>query len=415
MINRKTVSNIFNYFYLIFFTLYTMSVFGQACTTAPVNTLPPNVYKNQNNTLNVTNGLWSSSCTSYQWQLNGIDIPNATEATFNIATIPAGNTVRCKITVSNSSGSTIAYSNTISIDTGYNKNLETKPGYTLVNALSDEFNGNTLDTNKWYNYHTYWAGRGSTFTPSNVSVNNGYLQLKSSVLDTNQLHTLYNRINKRLTNSNTPVNLQTWNCASYGNNWNSQVLTTHNDSLQNIGMNAIGAACVMSKTAIAEKGYYEARIKTSKISMSSSYWLQGGGSEIDITESYGAVGIQSNNPYINSKPYTISTNLWETTNWISLGSTDHVNAFKTSDVFFVLGMEWNDNFVKIYVNDVLVMTRDLSSNPSVSASIFASLKYLFFDTEILLAPWLGWPSYNDLIDPTKNTFYVDWVRVWKPN
>ena len=44
-------------------------------------------------------------------------------------------------------------------------------------ALSDEFNGTTLDTTKWKPY-SYWAGREpSQFDPANIGVSGGYLHL----------------------------------------------------------------------------------------------------------------------------------------------------------------------------------------------------------------------------------------------
>lgn len=50
-----------------------------------------------------------------------------------------------------------------------------------INSLSDEFNGDSLDPNKWINYHPYWNGRPpSKFKQENVSVGGGNLQLKST-------------------------------------------------------------------------------------------------------------------------------------------------------------------------------------------------------------------------------------------
>lgn len=68
-----------------------------------------------NMVLSCTSGTWLNASTPfiYQWQLNGVDIPDASNATFNISNLLPGNSVRCKISVSNNSGTTSAYSNTI--------------------------------------------------------------------------------------------------------------------------------------------------------------------------------------------------------------------------------------------------------------------------------------------------------------
>jgi hypothetical protein len=394
-----------NYF-TIFFTFFFCKSQNKQ-DFLPLNYKKPSIISNSNHEIKVINGLWEKETITYQWILNGIRIPGETSQILNIDKLPLGQTVQCEVSSTNSFGSSTVITKSFSTDNGYNKALTPRPGYILVEELSDEFNGVELDTNKWYNYMTYWNGRGSTFTRSNVSVNNGSLKLKSSVIDKDQLNLLYNIINHKLTNIDTIVDLEKWNCSFYGLNWKPSLLLPINDSLQKIGEKAIGSAAVMSKTRIAEKGYYEARIKTSKISMSSSFWLHGGGSEIDVIESYGAVSVLN----LSHVTYKINSNFHSGGN--SLGGIQYVNKNKTSDYYFVLGMLWEDTTVKVYINDEQVMSKDLRSNPKVDFEIFSSLKHLIFDTEILSAPWNGWPSFNDLTDDKLNIFYIDWVRVWR--
>ena len=69
------------------------------------------------------------------------------------------------------------------LDDGYNKPLIDRSGYTLVPELSDEFGGTKLNLNKWRPHMKNWKGRGAEFTPSNVSVKDGCLNLKSSIKD----------------------------------------------------------------------------------------------------------------------------------------------------------------------------------------------------------------------------------------
>lgn len=103
---------------------------------------------------------------------------------------------------------------------------------------TDEFDGATLDTAKWQDFHSYWTGRApSYFYRPNVSVEGGNLRLKT-----------------------TPDPL-------------------HADSIR--------AACVQSRARSLAYGYYEARIKASDISMTSSFWFQGKYSEMDVIENIG--------------------------------------------------------------------------------------------------------------------------------
>ncbi len=118
----------------------------------------------------------------------------------------------------------------------------------LYPQLSDEFNGACLDTNKWLPCFPGWKGRiPSRFETTNVSVRDGKLEIRSTLLVSN------------VASVKDPAN-DLW----------------------------IGAGCVASKSPIASYGYYEARVKTSALSMSSSFWLQGRYSEIDVAEQLGA-------------------------------------------------------------------------------------------------------------------------------
>ena len=290
---------------------------------------------------------------------------------------------------------------------GYNKQFDIRAGYILVNELSDEFNGISLDKAKWIDYHPYWSGRGSTFLPSNVSVGGGYLKLKSSIIDEAQLSQVYAKIDQILTGKSNTIDVGTWTPNMYGITWNSDNLYAKIKSLDSIGLKAIGAACVSSKGATARYGYYETRVKASKISISSSFWFQGPKSEFDVTENIGAPTYTSS--YTNLTPFKMATNTWDFSVIPNKGTPfEYTLAEKCCNQFYVFGMEWTDKEVIYYCNDKEISRIDLSAKP-----IFQQDKYIFFDTEVLNAPWVGWPLKKTLTDPGLNTYYIDWIRVWK--
>ncbi len=110
-----------------------------------------------------------------------------------------------------------------------------------VPELTDNFD--RFDSNKWQMSHPYWSGRSpSTYNNDDISFGGGILRLKMTVKDPN----------KR-------------------GNW-------------------VWAAAVTSRTKAFKKGMYsEVRIKVANLSVTSSFWMQGNYSEIDVIENYGRV------------------------------------------------------------------------------------------------------------------------------
>jgi beta-glucanase (GH16 family) len=101
-------------------------------------------------------------------------------------------------------------------------------GYQWVRneAFSDEFDGSELDHDKWHDHNPRLMGRPpGKFMPSSVSVQDGLLQIKSTVLDPPR------------------------------------------------GEFTIACGAIQSKAQDALYGYYECRMKASSISTSSTFWL----------------------------------------------------------------------------------------------------------------------------------------------
>jgi beta-glucanase (GH16 family) len=232
----------------------------------------------------------------------------------------------------------------------------------MVVELSDEFEGDELHTTKWLPYHPYWKGRKpSEFSPENVVVRNGKLELRST-LAVKDIAQVKNREE------------DIW----------------------------VRSSCLSSIRPIAFYGYYEARIKASRLSMTSSFWFQGKYSEIDVAEQIGApekVPARSQFMFMNTHYFPQSWKDDKPTprTWkMPLGAADQ---------FHTYAVWWKDkNTVWFYHDGVRVANVRTKGD-------FLEPMYLFFDTEVF--SWEGLPTIDSLSDSTRNVMYVDWVRSWR--
>ena len=245
----------------------------------------------------------------------------------------------------------------------------------VVEELTDEFNGDTLDTTKWNDYHPHWAGRPpSNFKKGNAFVENGNLLLRSGI--------------RRDPSTVADPNKDVW----------------------------VDAAVCVSKDWSAKPGYYyEARIKASDLSMSSSFWFRVGKfSEIDVIEHIG----HPSNPISKTLGKDLAYQYHSNAFHYSGGKTIKVNECewfmpnRGRDEYHVYGMWWKDpNTLLMYHNGTLVMTLE-------PPTPFNENLKMIFDTETFpdyYGPWgrPGLPLVENLKDYSKNTMYVDWVRTYK--
>jgi len=231
-----------------------------------------------------------------------------------------------------------------------------------VPELSDEFEGVRLDASKWLPFQPYWQGRPpSRFATNNVLVRNGNLELRSTALVTNL----------------------------------SQVKDPQKDIW-------VQAACVASAKPIVGCGYYAARLKASRLSMTSSFWFQGRYSEIDVVEQIGA---SLKNP-AESHQMLMNTHFFQG-GWAEDKATPQrwTMPAGAADEFHVYGVWWKDkNTVWFYHDGEKVAEVK-------TAGEFLEPMYLFFDTEVFT--WEGLPAVESLHNPALNTMRVDWVRAWR--
>lgn len=230
-----------------------------------------------------------------------------------------------------------------------------------IATLSDEFNGTALDAARWMPKHAYWTGREpSRFEPANVAVADGMLRLKS---------------------------------------------TTERTSLVGIADPKkdvwVSAACISSQGRLAGPGFYAARVKASRLAMTSSFWLQGKYSEIDVVEQFGAP----------TQPERAMLMLMNTHYFANGWKNDQITPREwkmptgSADGFHVYAVWWRDPTTLWFYHDGVKVAE------MTPAARFEEPMYLFFDTETF--PWQGLPDIASLRDPVRNTMEVDWVRSWR--
>ena len=233
----------------------------------------------------------------------------------------------------------------------------------LVPELTDEFKGNELDSTKWQPFLPYWKGRApSQFAPTNVRVRQGNLELQStSIVDS---------------------------------------IESVKNPLTDIWVHA---SCVSSLQPIAGYGYFEARVKASRLSMTSSFWLQGKYSEVDIAEQMGS---QERRP--DGELYMFMCTHYFAESW----KNDKFTPKKwkmpaaAADVFHVYGAWWKDKNTVWFYHDGEKVAEVKTGGE------FLEPMYLIFDTEVFTAD-IGIPTVESLKNSNQNTMLVNWVHVWR--
>ena len=256
-----------------------------------------------------------------------------------------------------------------------------KPGegyrWVLNEQYSDEFNGESLDTKKWYNYHPYWQGRPpAKFTPSQVSVEDGNLVLKNKKIEDSQP----------------------------GDTW------------------TIAGAAVVSRGETAHFGYYECSQKASNIRMSSTFWMSNRGAagpdpcsgdrysqELDIQEAVGGATSDFNRAMHSNSHYNYTDCQGVKTNY-SAGSKILLEEGQVSDTFHVYAAHWKNALRADFYLDGLY-GNGVTFRTDVDDTPFERPMFINMVTETY--DWVTPPTDEDLADDSRNTTYIDWIRAWK--
>jgi beta-glucanase (GH16 family) len=234
---------------------------------------------------------------------------------------------------------------------------ENKGGWMKFEPMSDEFDGQELDLNKWNRGLYWWKGRQpALFRDRNVTVSDGKLHLT-------------------MRKEKVP------------------------EQFEKLGYKDYTSAALHSK-ARSSYGYYEVKAKPMNSGGSSSFWFQvedvpGWLTEIDVFEIGGnAKGFE--------RKYNMNVHVFRTPkeqkHW-SVGGV-WVAPWRLADDYRVYGLEWTPEEIRYYVDGVLVRT--------VENTHWHQPLFMIFDSETM-PKWFGMPADDDL----PSTYSVEYVRAWK--
>ena len=251
--------------------------------------------------------------------------------------------------------------------------------WSLVESVSDEFNGSSLDLAKWNNlgqdgnYYGEWKGRApSQYNPKNITLKDGFLELATK--------------------------------------WEPD-FSFSEEALKGV---AYGKDAPVTTAAIITKakfkyGYLEMRCRAAAGPVSSAFWTTGKGGEIDVFEHFG------HNP---NKPdaahrYHTSFHDWRkgsSTIGERIWTNDHRLDFKVADDFHVYGLEWAPDFLRIHVDGRLI--RVVSRKELGDRWVATEEQKIWIDSELF-----DWELRADQLKASdfgeESVFLVDYCRVWQ--
>jgi len=183
----------------------------------------------------------------------------------------------------------------------------------------------------------------------------------------------------------------------------------------------LAGGAVQSRSEEAFYGYYEARMKASKISMSSTFWLSGGrhrvgdawvSQEIDITETVGAphpepAWSKDWNKFMNSNTHFNRSADGKKEN-LSAGGKAPLDP-PADEAFHTYAAWWMDaKTIKFFLDDEYKFTIHPKTN--YSATPFDHPMHVNLVTETY--DWETPPTLEAVTNPQINTVRYDWVRAY---
>jgi len=227
----------------------------------------------------------------------------------------------------------------------------------MIPELSDEFNGEKIDASKWHDHNPGWLGREPAyFSKSNVITKDGMLTLVARTEDLPDLPE---------------------------------------------GYHTFTTAAVQSKVRI-KYGYFEIRCQAMDSRCSSAFWFYAIDpdiwTEIDVFEICGRHPDKEWEHKFFATTHVFKTPEDGENHW-----ADHevwIAPFRLADEFITVGLEWNEQELKWYVNGEVVRVRENTH--------WHQPLTMNFDSETM-PEWWGLPDPGD----PAGYFKIDYIRSWK--
>ncbi len=256
--------------------------------------------------------------------------------------------------------------------------LSNSGGWVLNEAVSDEFNGDKIDTDKWIvqgqngDYYI-WKGRApSQFAAHNVRVEDGLLKLRSQ-----------------------------WE-PDFDFAKEDYAGGTHGDKVA-----PVTTAGVITRKRFLY-GYMETRSKAGNAAMTSSFWTIGHQSELDI---YEQMGNPKMGTHTMENDFLFTMHDWRPGRFqAEVGNNKtfthkHKLPFRVADDFHVYACDWGPEHLKFYLDGKLI--HETTKQAVGDGWVLTNPMEIWFDSEIFR--WMGYPDKDELpVD-----YEVDYVRVWQ--
>ena len=253
-------------------------------------------------------------------------------------------------------------------------------GWILREDISDEFDGSEIDRSKWFvqgengDYYI-WKGRApSQFAPHNVILEDGMLKLRSQWEPNFEF--------------------------AIGEGHEGNDYATHEGEF----IPVTTAAIVSHKRFL--NGYMEVRSKSADAAMTSSFWMIGYESELDVFETMGNPKIDSGSG-ITATMLKASVHDWQPPAQRPTRKFGYVQElpWRVADDFHVYGVDWGPDSLKFYIDGEL--THEVTQEEVGKDWVLTNPLEVWLDSEIFV--WLGLPHKEEL----PADFEVDYVRVWQ--
>ena len=253
-------------------------------------------------------------------------------------------------------------------------------GWILREDISDEFEGSEIDRSKWFvqgengDYYI-WKGRApSQFAAHNVIVADGVLRLRSQ-----------------------------WEPDfdfAVGEGHEGNDYATHEGE----SVPVTTAAIVSHKRFL--NGYMEVRSRSADAAMTSSFWMIGYESELDVYETMGNPKIDSGSG-ITATMLKASVHDWQPPAQRPTRRFGYVQElpWRVADDFHVYGVDWGPDYLKFYIDGELKY--EVTQAEVGRDWVLTNPLEIWLDSEIFV--WLGLPHEEEL----PADFEVDYVRVWQ--